>query len=56
MKVTQFVLEDSETGEVVGTSAIEAAVGLDDAFYHYHLSKAIHLYRVHLTFIKPLIS
>jgi arginine N-succinyltransferase len=37
-----FVLEDSETGEVVGTSAIEAAVGLDDAFYHYHLSKAIH--------------
>ncbi|MGO2010968.1 MAG: arginine N-succinyltransferase [Pseudoalteromonas sp.] len=37
-----FVLEDSETGEVVGTSGIEAAVGLDDAFYHYHLSKAIH--------------
>ncbi|MBE0369711.1 arginine N-succinyltransferase [Pseudoalteromonas sp. MMG013] len=37
-----FVLEDSETGEVVGTSAIEAAVGLDDAFYHYHLSKVIH--------------
>lgn len=37
-----FVLEDIETGEVVGTSAIEAAVGLDDAFYHYHLSKAIH--------------
>ncbi|MDK1289061.1 arginine N-succinyltransferase [Pseudoalteromonas umbrosa] len=37
-----FVLEDLETGEVVGTSAIEAAVGLDDAFYHYHLSKVIH--------------
>lgn len=37
-----FVLEDTETGEVVGTSAIEAAVGLDDAFYHYHLSKVIH--------------
>lgn len=37
-----FVLEDLATGEVVGTSAIEAAVGLDDAFYHYHLSKAIH--------------
>ncbi|NOU51051.1 arginine N-succinyltransferase [Pseudoalteromonas sp. JBTF-M23] len=37
-----FVLEDSDTGEVVGTSAIEAAVGLDDAFYHYHLSKVIH--------------
>lgn len=37
-----FVLENTETGEVVGTSAIEAAVGLDDAFYHYHLSKVIH--------------
>ena len=37
-----FVLEDSETGEVVGTSGIEAAVGLEDAFYHYHLSKVIH--------------
>ncbi|MBQ4832590.1 arginine N-succinyltransferase [Pseudoalteromonas sp. MMG010] len=37
-----FVLEDTETGEVVGTSAIEAAVGLSDAFYHYHLSKVIH--------------
>ena len=37
-----FVLEDTETGLVVGTSAIEAAVGLDDAFYHYHLSKVIH--------------
>lgn len=37
-----FVMEDTETGAVVGTSAIEAAVGLDDAFYHYHLSKVIH--------------
>ncbi|WP_100914195.1 arginine N-succinyltransferase [Pseudoalteromonas spongiae] len=37
-----FVMEDLATGEVVGTSAIEAAVGLDDAFYHYHLSKVIH--------------
>ncbi len=37
-----FVLEDTTTGEVVGTSGIEAAVGLDDAFYHYHLSKVIH--------------
>ena len=37
-----FVMEDLTTGEVVGTSAIEAAVGLDDAFYHYHLSKVIH--------------
>ncbi|WP_199609810.1 arginine N-succinyltransferase [Flocculibacter collagenilyticus] len=37
-----FVMEDSETGEVVGTSGIEAAVGLDDAFYHYHLGKVVH--------------
>ena len=37
-----FVMEDTETGEVVGTSGIEAAVGLEDAFYHYHLGKAVH--------------
>ncbi|CCQ10798.1 Arginine N-succinyltransferase [Pseudoalteromonas luteoviolacea B = ATCC 29581] len=37
-----FVLEDTVTGDVVGTSAIEAAVGLEDAFYHYHQSKVIH--------------
>ena len=37
-----FVMEDTETGNVVGTSGIEAAVGLDDAFYHYHLGKVIH--------------
>ena len=37
-----FVMEDSTTGEVVGTSGIEAAVGLDDAFYHYHLGKVVH--------------
>ena len=37
-----FVLEDSQTGEVCGTSALEAAVGLDDAFYHYHLGKVVH--------------
>ena len=37
-----FVMEDTETGEIVGTSGIEAAVGLDDAFYHYHLGKVIH--------------
>lgn len=37
-----FVLEDLLTGEVCGTSAIEAAVGLDDAFYHYHLGKVVH--------------
>jgi arginine N-succinyltransferase len=37
-----FVMEDTETGEVVGTSGIEAAVGLTDAFYHYHLGKVVH--------------
>lgn len=37
-----FVMEDTTTGEVVGTSGIEAAVGLDDAFYHYHLGKVVH--------------
>lgn len=37
-----FVLEDSESGKVLGTSAIEAAVGINDAFYHYHMGKVVH--------------
>ena len=37
-----FVMEDTDTGEVVGTSGIEAAVGLDNPFYHYHLGKIVH--------------
>ncbi|MDP7592476.1 MAG: arginine N-succinyltransferase [Litorilituus sp.] len=37
-----FVMEDTQTGEVVGTTGIEAAVGLDNAFYHYHLGKVVH--------------
>lgn len=37
-----FVMEDTETGKVVGTTGIEAAVGLDNAFYHYHLGKVVH--------------
>lgn len=37
-----FVMEDTQTGEVVGTSGIESAVGLDNAFYHYHLGKVVH--------------
>lgn len=37
-----FVLEDSETGEVIGTTAIEAAVGLSVPLYHYHLGKTVH--------------
>lgn len=37
-----FVMEDCTTGEVVGTTGIEAAVGLNDAFYHYHLGNVVH--------------
>lgn len=40
-----FVMEDTESAEVVGTSGIEATVGLDDAFYHYHLGKVVHASR-----------
>lgn len=40
-----FVMEDSESGEVVGTSGIEARVGVDDTIYHYHLSKVVHASR-----------
>ncbi|MGS2721640.1 arginine N-succinyltransferase [Paraglaciecola aestuariivivens] len=40
-----FVMQDTETGEVVGTSGIESSVGLDDAFYHYHLGKVVHASR-----------
>ena len=34
-----FVMEDTQTGQVVGTTGIEAAVGIDNPFYHYHLGK-----------------
>jgi len=37
-----FVMEDTKTGQVIGTAGIEAAVGLDNAFYHYHLGKVVH--------------
>lgn len=40
-----FVMEDSDSGDVVGTSGIEATVGLEDAFYHYHLGKVVHASR-----------
>ncbi|MDP5040389.1 MAG: arginine N-succinyltransferase, partial [Paraglaciecola sp.] len=40
-----FVMEETDTEEVVGTSAIASTVGLDDAFYHYHLSKVVHASR-----------
>ena len=34
-----FVLEDSDSGKIVGTSAIEGAIGHDSPFYSYKLSK-----------------
>lgn len=37
-----MVAEDTETGEVAGTTAIEAAIGLDTPFYTYHLSTVVH--------------
>lgn len=37
-----FVLEETTTGEVMGTSGVEAAVGMHDAFYHYHIGKVVH--------------
>ncbi|MGO2075490.1 MAG: arginine N-succinyltransferase, partial [Pseudoalteromonas sp.] len=37
-----FVLEDSKTGKIVGTTAIEAAVGMNVPLYHYHLGKTVH--------------
>lgn len=40
-----FVMEDSDNNQVVGTSGIEATVGLDDAFYHYHLGTVVHASR-----------
>ena len=40
-----FVMEDATTGDVVGTTGIEAAVGTDDAFYHYHVGKVVHASR-----------
>ncbi|MCV2884362.1 arginine N-succinyltransferase [Aestuariibacter sp. AA17] len=40
-----FVMEDTETKEVVGTSGIESTVGMDDAFYHYHLGTVVHASR-----------
>jgi arginine N-succinyltransferase len=40
-----FVMQDTDSQEVVGTSGIESSVGLDDAFYHYHLSKVVHASR-----------
>lgn len=37
-----FVMEDTETATIAGVSGIEAAVGLDEAFWHYRLGKVVH--------------
>lgn len=37
-----MVLEDTTTQEVVGTCGIEAAVGMEDAFYHYRLGTEVY--------------
>lgn len=37
-----FVLEDTETGEVVGVSGIEAAVGITSPFYSYRIDDVVH--------------
>ena len=34
-----FVLEETESGKIVGTSAIEASIGYDTPFYSYKISK-----------------
>jgi len=37
-----FALEDTETGEVVGVSGIEAAVGITSPFYSYRIDDVVH--------------
>ncbi|GAA0690292.1 arginine N-succinyltransferase [Marinobacterium maritimum] len=37
-----FVLEDSASGEIVGISGIEAAVGIESPFYSYRINEVIH--------------
>ncbi|HFB65633.1 MAG TPA: arginine N-succinyltransferase [Aeromonadales bacterium] len=37
-----FVLEDSESGDVIGTSALEAAVGMSEPFYTYKVGTNVH--------------
>lgn len=40
-----FVLEDSDSGEIVGTSGIESSIGLNDPVYHYCVGKVTHASR-----------
>ena len=40
-----FVLEETDSGEVGGCCAVEAACGLDEAFYNYHIGLTVHASR-----------
>ena len=40
-----FVLVDDETQQVVGTTGIEASVGLKDPWYHYRIGTVVHASR-----------
>ncbi|MCE2572028.1 arginine N-succinyltransferase [Motilimonas eburnea] len=37
-----MVAEDTTRGEIIGTTAIEAAVGMNAPFYNYHVGKVVH--------------
>lgn len=41
-----FVLEESSTSEIGGCCAVEAACGLDEPFYNYHVGLTVHSSRV----------
>jgi arginine N-succinyltransferase len=40
-----FVLAESDTGEIGGCCAVEAACGLDEPFYNYHVGLTVHASR-----------
>ena len=40
-----FVMEETDTGEVGACCAIEAACGLDEAFYNYRIGLTVHASR-----------
>ena len=37
-----FVLEDTQSKDIIGVTGIEAAVGLSAPFYHYHIASHVH--------------
>ena len=40
-----FVMEETDTGEVVGTCGIDSAVGMTAPFYHYRIGTVVHASR-----------